>query len=81
MPLWRIADCFLWVVVRNNLKGEKARKQHTDVVFGLSRVLLNIFFNVFFKKVKKKLARRMKISIIVFVDDEFEASSKRESLI
>ena len=29
---------------------------------------------------KKKLARETKISIIVFVDDEFETSSKRRKL-
>lgn len=48
------------------------------MLFGLSRVLLNNFLKIILKKVKKKLARQMKISIIVFVDDEFEASSKRE---
>lgn len=60
---------------------KKMKKQHTEGFFGVSRVCVFFLCDIFFKKCEKKLARETKISIIVFVDDEFKASSKRESLI
>ena len=41
-----------------------------------SRVLIKRLVEIFSKKVKKKLARGKKSSIIVFVENEFEASRK-----
>lgn len=58
----------------------KCDNVHLEVSLEWSVVLLNAFLKILFKSVKKKLARRMKSSIIVFVESELNASAKQETL-